>query len=50
MSSNAGGGGNSSNGGNFLNVPPTPGVRYGPPDSGISDNWDMGKRVLRTDT
>ena len=49
MSSNAtgdggGSGGNHNNSGNFLTVPPTPGVVYGPADSGISDNWEMGER------
>ena len=51
MSSNAtagargggGGGGGNSNGGNFLSVPPTPGVVYAPADPGINDNWEMGK-------
>ena len=49
MSSNAtagargGVGGGNSNGGNFLSVPPTPGVVYAPADPGINDNWEMGK-------
>ena len=40
---NGGGGGGNSNGGNFLSVPPTPGVVYAPADPGINDNWEMGK-------
>ena len=41
--SRGGGGGGNSNGGNFLSVPPTPGVVYAPADPGITDNWEMGK-------